>query len=541
MADNFIEEIIEKDLASGKVKTVVTRFPPEPNGYLHIGHAKSIFLNSGIAKKYNGRFNLRFDDTNPAKEDVEYIEAIKADLEYLGVKYDEIHYASDYYAPVYNYAKALIKKGLAYVCDLSADEMRETRGTLTEAGKESPYRNRTVEENLALFERMKNGEFEDGARVLRAKIDMASPNINMRDPVLYRIMHKTHHRTGDEWCIYPMYDFIHPISDALEGITHSICTLEFEDHRPLYNWTVENCEFVNGPQQIEFAKLYLSDTIVGKRYLKKIVDDGYVDGWFDPRMPTISGMKNKGYPAEALRDFCGKIGVSKSNSKVDLGFLHYCIRENLNANAERAFAVLDPILVTLTNYNGVEELEVNTDPNNAEQTRKITFSNKLYIERDDFAIVPPPKYKRLTLNGYVRLKGAYIIKCDEFILNEEGEVKELKCSVVENSKSGQDESGIKVKGVIHFVDANNCEDVKIVDYDNLFVKSEEDPEVLVVNQDSAIEFSNAKVEKFLGETAKGDSFQFLRKGYYVNATPAKKKEKVFTQIVALKDGFNVKK
>lgn len=536
-ATNFIEEIINKDLESGKVKKVITRFPPEPNGYLHIGHAKSIFLNHGIARKYNGQFNLRFDDSNPAKEDVEYINAIYNDLDYLGIKYDEVHYASDYYDKCYEFAIKLIKEGKAYVCDLNADEIRESRGTLTEKGTNSPYRDRSIEENLDLFERMRNGEFNDGERVLRAKIDMASPNINMRDPVLYRILHKTHHRTGDKWCIYAMYDFIHPISDALEGITHSICTLEFEDHRPLYDWVTENCGFINPPRQIEFAKLYLSETIVGKRYLKQIVDSHQVEGWFDPRMPTLSGMKRRGYPSEALKDFCNRIGVAKTNSKVDLKFLQYCVRENLNENAERAMVVLDPIKVTITNYDKAQEkLLVPLNPMKEDEIKEISFSNEIYIERDDFMVTPPPKYKRLVPGGYVRLKGAYIIKCNDYVLNEDGSVKEVIAEYVPNSKSGQDESGIKVKGVIHFVDAKNSIDVTANNFENLFVEGEDG--LLKVNEDSKHVFSNAKAEKYLLDAKEGSRYQFLRKGYYSLAENENGKLS-FNEIVSLKDSYKI--
>ena len=454
---NFIEDIIDGDLASGKVKEVYTRFPPEPNGYLHVGHAKSLCINFGIASKYNGKCNLRFDDTNPAKEDEEYVESIKRDIEWLGFKWDKLLFASDYFDVIYDCAIKLIKKGKAYVCDLSAEEIKNTRGTLTQPGAESPYRNRSVEENLRLFEGMKNGEFADGSKVLRAKIYMASPNLNMRDPVIYRVLHATHHNTGDKWCIYPMYDFAHPIEDAHEGITHSICTLEFEDHRPLYDWVVRECEFPDPlPQQIEFARLNITNTIMSKRYLKRLVDEGKVMGWDDPRMPTLSGMRRRGIPAAALRDFCERIGVSKANSEVESAYLDSCVRDNLNMTADRVMAVLEPLKVVLTNVEDKEVLEVENNPNAETIThRQVTFGKNIYIDRSDFALVPPPKYFRLKPDGYVRLKGAYIIHCDEVVYNDSGDVDYLKCSIVPDSKSGSDTSGMKVKGVIQWVDADN--------------------------------------------------------------------------------------
>uniref|UniRef100_UPI004024D204 glutamine--tRNA ligase/YqeY domain fusion protein n=1 Tax=Candidatus Fimenecus sp. TaxID=3022888 RepID=UPI004024D204 len=541
---NFIEEIIDSDLASGKVTTVATRFPPEPNGYLHIGHAKSLCINFGIAQKYNGTCNLRFDDTNPCKEDQEYVNSIKADIEWLGFKWDNLYFASDYFDVMFDCAVKLINKGLAYVSDETADEIRERRGTLTEPGIESPYRNRSVEENLKLFYEMRDGKYADGAKVLRAKIDMSSPNVNMRDPIIYRVLHATHHNTGDKWCIYPMYDFAHPIEDAHEGITHSICTLEFEDHRPLYDWVVKNCDFPEPlPQQIEFARLNITNTIMSKRYLKKLVDEGKVLGWDDPRMPTLSGLRRRGIPAEALKDFCERIGVSKANSEVEEGYLYSCVRDNLNQNTDRVLAVFDPLKVVLTNYDGSEELAVENNPNAENVTcRNVPFSRELYIDRSDFALVPPPKYYRLKPDGYVRLKGAYIIHCDEAVTDSEGNVTELHCSVVPNSKSGNDESGIKVKGVIQWVDAATCVDVTVRKLQSLLT----DPVDGITdfnqrfNEDSMKPVS-AKVEPSLKNAKVGDKFQFMRVGYYVLDRDSKDGQLVFNEIVGLKDGFKAGK
>lgn len=541
---NFIEEIIDSDLASGKVTTVATRFPPEPNGYLHIGHAKSLCINFGIAQKYNGTCNLRFDDTNPCKEDQEYVNSIKADIEWLGFKWDNLYFASDYFDVMFDCAVKLINKGLAYVSDETADEIRERRGTLTEPGIESPYRNRSVEENLKLFYEMRDGKYADGAKVLRAKIDMSSPNVNMRDPIIYRVLHATHHNTGDKWCIYPMYDFAHPIEDAHEGITHSICTLEFEDHRPLYDWVVKNCDFPEPlPQQIEFARLNITNTIMSKRYLKKLVDEGKVLGWDDPRMPTLSGLRRRGIPAEALKDFCERIGVSKANSEVEEGYLYSCVRDNLNINADRVLAVFDPLKVVLTNYDGSEELAVENNPNAENVTcRNVPFSRELYIDRSDFALVPPPKYYRLKPDGYVRLKGAYIIHCDEAVTDSEGNVTELHCSVVPNSKSGNDESGIKVKGVIQWVDAATCVDVTVRKLQSLLT----DPVDGITdfnqrfNEDS-MKVVSAKVEPSLKNAKVGDKFQFMRVGYYVLDRDSKDGQLVFNEIVGLKDGFKAGK
>ena len=541
---NFIEEIIDNDLASGKVTTVATRFPPEPNGYLHIGHAKSLCINFGIAQKYGGTCNLRFDDTNPCKEDQEYVDSIKKDIEWLGFKWDNLYFASDYFDVMFDCAVKLINKGLAYVSDETADEIKERRGTLTEPGIESPFRNRSVEENLKLFYEMRDGKYADGEKVLRAKIDMASPNVNMRDPIIYRVLHATHHNSGDKWCIYPMYDFAHPIEDAHEGITHSICTLEFEDHRPLYDWVVSNCDFPAPlPQQIEFARLNITNTIMSKRFLKKLVEEGKVLGWDDPRMPTLSGLRRRGIPPEALRDFCERIGVSKANSEVEEGYLYSCVRDNLNMTANRVMAVLDPVKVVLTNYEGTEELTVEDNPNAETVTyRKIPFSSELYIDRSDFALVPPPKYYRLKPDGYVRLKGAYIIHCDDVVLDDNGEVKEIKCSVVPNSKSGEDTSGVKVKGVIQWVDAATCLDVTVRKLASLLTDVVDG--VTDFNQRfnyDSMKVLSAKVEPSLATAKEGDRFQFMRVGYYVVDRDSTKNNIVFNEIVGLKDGFKVGK
>ncbi|MGN1040034.1 MAG: glutamine--tRNA ligase/YqeY domain fusion protein [Candidatus Fimimonas sp.] len=540
---NFIEDIIDADLQSGKVTEICTRFPPEPNGYLHVGHAKSLCINFGLAEKYHGKCNLRFDDTNPAKEDEEYVESIKRDIEWLGFKWDKLLFASDYFDVMFDCAVKLIKKGLAYVSDETAEEIRERRGTLTEAGVESPFRNRTVEENLQLFYDMRDGKFADGEKVLRAKIDMASANINMRDPVIYRVLHATHHNTGDKWCIYPMYDFAHPIEDAHEGITHSICTLEFEDHRPLYDWVVANCDFpAPRPQQIEFARLNITNTIMSKRFLKKLVEEGKVLGWDDPRMPTLSGLRRRGYPAEALKDFCERIGVSKANSEVEEGYLQSCVRENLNRTANRVMAVFDPLKVVLTNFDGEELLQVEDNPNAETVTyRNVPFGKEIFIDRSDFALVPPPKYHRLKPDGYVRLKGAYIIHCDDVVLDEKGEVAELRCSVVENSKSGNDTSGVKVKGVIQWVDAKTCVDVTVRKLQSLLndVVDGVTDFNLRFNENS-MKVVSAKVENSLLSAKVEDRFQFMRVGYYVLDKDSSKDKLVFNEIVGLKDSFNAK-
>ena len=541
-AKNFIEEIINGELESGKTTCVHTRFPPEPNGYLHIGHAKSLCLNFGTAEKYGGLCNLFFDDTNPSKEKTEYVEAIKKDIEWLGFKWYEIHYASDFFDVIYEKAVKLIKDGKAFVCDLSAEEISKTRGTLTEPGQESPYRNRSVEENLALFEGMKNGEFADGSKVLRAKIDMASPNINMRDPVIYRVLRATHHRTGDKWIIYPMYDFAHPICDSMQGVTYSLCTLEFEDHRPLYNWVVENTGVEHKPRQIEFARLNITNTVMSKRYLKKLVEDKAVTGWDDPRMPTLTGLRARGVPAEALKNFCEAIGVCKANSEIEVGYFEHFIRDYLNIHAERAMAVFEPVKVTLTNFPDVSEeenFEINPNDESA-GTRKITISKHIYIDSEDFSLNPPPKYFRLKKDGYVRLKNAYIIHCDDVKLREDGSVEELLCSYVPESRSGNDTSGIKVKGVIHWVNAETAVDAEIRKYDYLLKDAEYPGQDFSerMNYDS-VHVYNGKAEPYLAEVASGTSFQLMRKGYYKKVVEDGKL--VLSEIVSLKDGFVVKK
>lgn len=535
-SSNFIEDIINKDLSEGKVTTVKTRFPPEPNGCLHIGHAKSLCLNFGTARKYGGTCNLRFDDTNPLKEDEEFVNSIKRDIQWLGFKWDNLYNASDYFDVMYECAEKLIKEGKAYVCDLSAEEIRLSRGSLTEPGKESPYRNRSPEENLDLFRRMKAGEFADGEKVLRAKIDMASPNINMRDPVIYRVLHASHQNTGDKWCIYPMYDFAHPIEDAYEGITHSICTLEFEDHRPLYDWVTQNCGFPSPlPQQIEFARLNITNTIMSKRFLKRLVEDGFVDGWDDPRMPTLCGMRRRGYPPQAIIDFCDRIGVAKANSEVEYGYLNACVRDYLNQHAQRAMAVTSPIKVILTNLSAPEECEIENNPNKPEEgTRTITLTHELYIDGSDFSLAPPPKYHRLKLDGYVRLKGAYIIKCDKVETDNEGNILHLECSIVENSKSGCDQSGLKVKGVIQWVSAEYNTPLTLRKLDSLLLDGEGDF-INRLNYESLKEIP-ALGEPSLASAPKESRFQFMRMGYYVR--DLKSDLPVFNEIVGLKDTFN---
>lgn len=535
-SSNFIEDIINKDLSEGKVTTVKTRFPPEPNGCLHIGHAKSLCLNFGTARKYGGTCNLRFDDTNPLKEDEEFVNSIKRDIQWLGFKWDNLYNASDYFDVMYECAEKLIKEGKAYVCDLSAEEIRLSRGSLTEPGKESPYRDRSPEENLNLFRRMKAGEFDDGEKVLRAKIDMASPNINMRDPVIYRVLHASHQNTGDKWCIYPMYDFAHPIEDAYEGITHSICTLEFEDHRPLYDWVTQNCGFPSPlPQQIEFARLNITNTIMSKRFLKRLVEEGFVDGWDDPRMPTLRGMRRRGYPPQAIIDFCDRIGVAKANSEVEYGYLNACVRDYLNQYAQRAMAVTSPIKVILTNLSAPEECEIENNPNKPEEgTRTLTLTPEIFIDGSDFSLAPPPKYHRLKLDGYVRLKGAYIIKCDKVETDNEGNILHLECSIVENSKSGCDQSGLKVKGVIQWVSAEYNTPLTLRKLDSLLLDGEGDF-INRLNYESLKEIP-ALGEPSLASAPKESRFQFMRMGYYVR--DLKSDLPVFNEIVGLKDTFN---
>ena len=544
-----MQNIITQDLEDGKNGGKVhTRFPPEPNGYLHIGHAKSICLNFGLALANKGLCNLRFDDTNPSKEDVEYVDSIMNDVKWLGFTWDDrLFYASDYFEQLYQYAVGLIKAGKAYVCDLTADQIREYRGTLTEPGKESPYRNRSVEENLDLFARMRAGEFEDGSRVLRAKIDMASPNLNMRDPVLYRILRATHHRTGDKWCIYPMYDYAHPLSDALENITHSVCTLEFADHRPLYDWCIENVDYSgeaeSRPRQIEFARLNLTYTVMSKRKLRELVESGYVDGWDDPRMPTISGLRRRGYTASSIRDFCERIGVAKRNSTVDIALLEHCIREELNANAIRVMTVLKPLKITLENYpeGQVEWLETDNNPENENMgTRKIPFSRELYIEQEDFMENPPKKYFRLTPGGEIRLKSAYIIKCERVIKDEAtGEVTQLICSYDPDSKSGGPTSGRKIKGTSHWVSASHAVDVEVRLYENLFTSENPDEEEnykSVLNPNSIEILTGCKAEPALKELPADNKYQFLRQGYFCQDSMLSGPDKmVFNRIVSLRD------
>jgi glutaminyl-tRNA synthetase len=538
---NFIQNIIDEDLRQNKeIKRIHTRFPPEPNGYLHIGHAKSICLNFGIAAEYGGLCNLRYDDTNPSKEDLEYVDSIETDVKWLGFDWeDRKYYASDYFEKMYECAEELIRAGKAYVCDLDAEEIREYRGTLKEPGKESPYRNRTIEENLALFRRMRAGEFADGSRTLRAKIDMASPNLNMRDPVLYRILRATHHRTGDKWCIYPMYDYAHPISDALEGITHSICTLEFEDHRPLYDWVVDNLDLGCKPQQIEFARLNLTNTVMSKRKLRELVEQGYVEGWDDPRMPTISGIRRRGYTPESIRDFCERIGVAKANSEVDISLLEHCIREDLNTKAPRVMAVLRPLKVIIDNYpeGQVEELSAENNPENLEMgSRKLPFTREIYIEQEDFMENPPKKFFRLTPGKEVRLKHAYIIKCERVVKDEKtGEILELHCTYDPQTRSGSEQSGRKVKGTLHWVSAQQALQAEVRLYDYLYTKAEEGQDDL--NPHSLERLTTCLVEPSLKQAQQGDSFQFMRQGYFCVDPDSTEDGLVFNRIVSLRDSW----
>ncbi len=550
VSKNFIEQEIDKDLAEGVYDKVCTRFPPEPNGYLHIGHAKSILLNYGLAQKYHGTFNMRFDDTNPTKEKVEFVDSIMEDIRWLGADWeDRLYFASDYFDQMYDCAIRLIEKGKAYVCDLSAEEIRAYRGTLTEAGKDSPYRDRTVEENLRLFEEMKDGKYKDGEKVLRAKIDMASPNINMRDPVIYRVARMSHHRTGDKWRIYPMYDFAHPIEDAIEGITHSICTLEFEDHRPLYDWVVRECEFKNPPRQIEFAKLYLTNVVTGKRYIKKLVEDGIVDGWDDPRLVSIAALRRRGFTPESIKMFIDMCGVSKAQSSVDYAMLEYCIREDLKMKKARMMAVLDPIKLIIDNYpeGETEYLDV---PNNLENealgTRKVPFCRELYIEREDFMEEPPKKYFRLFPGNEVRLMSAYFVKCESFVKDENGNVTEVHCTYDPETKSGSGFSGRKVKGTIHWVAAPYAKKAEIRLYENLVdeekgVYNKEDGS-LNLNPDSLTVLKDCFVEPGFSEAKAYDSFQFVRTGYFcIDAKDSAPDALVFNRIVSLKSSFKLPK
>ncbi|MDU1202627.1 MAG: glutamine--tRNA ligase/YqeY domain fusion protein [Clostridiales bacterium] len=544
---NFIKNIIKDDLASGKHDSIITRFPPEPNGYLHIGHAKSICLNFGLAEEFNGKVNMRFDDTNPLKEDEEYVNSIKEDVKWLGFNWDNLFFASDYFDEMYKRAIVLIKKGKAYVCDLSQEEIRETRGTLTEPGKESPYRNRSVEENLDLFERMKNGEFKDGEKVLRAKIDMASPNLNFRDPVIYRISHSTHHNTGDKWCIYPMYSFAHPLEDAIEGITHSICTLEFEDQRPLYDWVVRECEMESVPRQIEFARLNLTNTVMSKRKLKLLVDEGVTDGWDDPRMPTISGVRRRGFTPEAIRAFCNEIGVAKADSTVDSRLLDHFLREDLQQKAPLAMGVLKPLKLVITNYpeGQTEMLEVENMAKNEEAgTRMVPFSRELYIERDDFMEEPVKKYRRFFVGNEVRLKGAYFVKCTDFVKDENGEIVEIHGTYDPETKSGSGFTGRKVKGTVHWVDANNCVPCEFRLFEPLILDNDPENEgkhFLDQINPNSLEILQGYVEPTQIKDAKPlDKFQFVRNGFYSVDTKYTTDDKlVFNRIVPLKSSFKL--
>ncbi len=541
---NFIHSYIQEDL-KGKLNKLYTRFPPEPNGYLHIGHAKSICLNFGLAKLYGGKCNLRFDDTNPAKEDNEYVEAIEEDVKWLGFNWEgDVRFASSYFDTFYDVAVKLIKEGKAFVCDLTAEEMRQYRGTLSEPGKNSPYRDRTVEENLDLFERMKNGEFEDGSRTLRAKIDMASPNINMRDPVIYRIAHASHHRTGDKWCIYPMYDFAHPLEDAIEGITHSICTMEFEDHRPLYDWVVANSGLKAKPRQIEFARLGMTNTVMSKRKLRALVENGLVDGWDDPRMPTISGLRRRGYTPEAIRAFCEKIGVSKANSRVDSSLLDYCIRDDLKAKANVVMAVLDPVKVIIDNYpeGQVEFMEIENNPENPSLgTRSVPFSKEIYIEREDFMEVPVKKFFRLAPLKEVRLKGAYFVTCVGIDKDGDGNITAIHCTYDPETKSGSGFDGRKVKGTLHWVNADTAVKAEARLYDYMMLDNPEDPDGEMIMNPNSLVVKECLVEPSVKGTKGGDKFQFMRNGYYcVDTKDSKEDALVFNRIVPLKSSFKAK-
>ncbi|WP_096185972.1 glutamine--tRNA ligase/YqeY domain fusion protein [Evansella halocellulosilytica] len=541
-SSNFIKHIVKKDLETGKRDEVITRFPPEPNGYLHIGHAKSIVLNFELADEFNGKTNLRFDDTNPLKEDKEFVDSIKENIAWLGYEWDGLHFASNYFGEMYDRAELLIKKGLAYVEDLSQEEIRQYRGNLTEPGKESPSRSRSVEENLTLFEQMKNGEFADGEKVLRAKIDMSSPNINMRDPVLYRISHTTHHNTGDEWCIYPMYSFAHPLEDAIEGVTHSICTLEFEDQRPLYNWIVENCEMDVQPQQIEFARLNLTNTVMSKRKLKQLVDENYVDGWDDPRMPTLAGLRRRGYTPESIKQFCREIGVAKADNIVDVRMLEHFLREDLKLKAPRTMAVLHPLKVVITNYpeGEVEWLDADINPENEEMgKRKIPFSREIYIEQSDFMENPPKKYFRLFPGNEVRLKHAYFIKCHDVIKDNEGNVVEIHCTYDPETKSGTGFTGRKVKGTLHWVEASQAKEAEFRLYDSLILDENGNDFLDQVNPDS-LEITKGYVEPNMSDAKPENKFQFFRHGYFnVDPKETKDDQLVFNRIVELKSSFKL--
>ena len=545
-SSNFIRNIVIDDLNSGKHEKIITRFPPEPNGYLHIGHAKSIVLNFELADEFKGKTNLRFDDTNPVKEDTEYVESIKEDVNWLGFNWDNLFFASNYFDTMYEKAILLIKKGLAYVCDLTPEDIKAYRGTLTEPGKESPYRNRSVEENLSLFEKMKNGEFEDGSKVLRAKIDMSSPNINMRDPIIYRISHTKHHNTGSKWCVYPMYDFAHPLEDAIEGITHSICTLEFEDHRPLYDWVVENCEMSSTPRQIEFARLNITNTVMSKRKLKMLVDEGVVDGWDDPRMPTIAGLRRRGYTPESIRNFCREIGVAKASSTVDSQMLEHFIREDLNTKAPRAMAVINPLKLVITNYpeGQSEVLEVENNPNDETAgKRTITFSRELYIEREDFMENPPKKYYRFFPGNEVRLMGAYFVKCTDVIKDKDGNVVEIHGTYDVETKSGSGFTGRKVKSTNHWEDANNSLPCEFRLYEPLILdsESEENKHFLEQINPNSLTVTQGFIEINIKNSKGNDKFQLVRNGYFnIDPVYSNDNKLVFNRIVSLKSSFKIK-
>ena len=544
-SSNFIKNIVINDLETGKHDSIITRFPPEPNGYLHIGHAKSICLNFGLAKEFNGKVNLRFDDTNPLKEDVEYVNSIKEDVKWLGFDWNNLYFASDYFEEMYSRAVLLIKKGKAYVCDLTFDEMREYRGTLTEPGKESPYRNRTIEENLDLFERMKNGEFKDGEKVLRAKIDMSSPNINFRDPVIYRIAHSTHHNTGDKWCIYPMYSFAHPLEDAIEGITHSICTLEFEDQRPLYDWVVRECEMESTPRQIEFARLNLTNTVMSKRKLKQLVDEGVTDGWDDPRMPTISGFRRRGYTADAIRKFCSEIGVSKADSKVDSQMLDYFVREDLQNKAPLAMGILNPLKLVITNYpeGQTEMIELeNNAKDETKGTRLVPFGKELYIEQEDFMEEPVKKYFRLFPGNEVRLKGAYFVKCTDVMKDENGNIVEVHCTYDPETKSGSGFTGRKVKSTIHWVEANSAIPCEFRLYEPLILDDAPENEgkhfLEQINPNSMKILQGFAEPTQIKDAKPLDKFQFVRNGFFsVDTKYTTDNKLVFNRVVPLKSSF----
>ena len=538
VSKNFIEEFIEEDIREKGLTHIQTRFPPEPNGYLHIGHAKALAIDFSMAEKYGGSCNLRYDDTNPTKEDEEFVDAIQEDIQWLGFKWDNVFYGSDYFDTCYELAVKLIKKGVAYVCDLDKEQMREYRGTLTEPGKNSPWRDRSVEENLDLFERMKNGEFPDGSRTLRAKIDMASPNLNMRDPAMYRIIHMSHHHAGDKWCIYPMYDFAHPIQDAIEGVTHSLCSLEYEAHRPLYNWVVDQCEFEHKPRQIEFARLNLTNTMMSKRYLRRLVEEGWVSGWDDPRMPTLCGLRRRGYTPESILDFLGRVGVAKADSTVETAMLEHCVREDLNAHADRMMAMLDPIKLIVENWpeGQTEEVEIEYLPDQSTGKRKVTFGRELYIEREDFSYDPPKKYFRLKPEGEVRLKSAYVVKCTRYETDAQGKVTAVYCTYDPETRGGECER--KIKGTIHWLNAETAVPAEMRLYEDLLLPdAEEDADFVDRLNPNSLTVVNGFVEPELADKAPGYRCQFMRTGYFCADLDYTKEKPVYNRVVGLKDSF----